>query len=112
MSIKSPECWASDPNAHGLRIDLAPDHSLMLPYNLFLQSELISDGKSQELRFVFASYEVLIRGHCLRRLDLAMQRQELSSIVRSAGNSRNTEAGQPIIFEITVTEIKPEREIR
>jgi hypothetical protein len=109
MSTKSPECWASDPNARGLRIELAQDRSLTLPYNLFLQSELSGSGNEQQLRFTFAAYEILIRGKCLRRIDTSMQRQELGFIAKVSGNARAAEDGQPVIYEITVKEVKPKK---
>jgi hypothetical protein len=32
MSTKTPECWASDPQARGLRIEITPERSLLLPH--------------------------------------------------------------------------------
>jgi hypothetical protein len=44
-STKSPECWASDPNARAVKIDLSAEQSLLLPFDQFAFAELKSDGK-------------------------------------------------------------------
>ena len=105
MSTKSPECWASDPNARGLRIEISAEQSLLLPFDQFAFAELKSDGKQQRLRLVFATHEVTLRGHSLRRIETTMQRLELSSLAKLSGNQRSfiTE-GQPVVLEIVVTE--------
>jgi hypothetical protein len=80
MKTKSPECWASDPKTRALRIEISADSSLLLPHNEFLFAELISNGKEQTLRLVFATHEITIIGHALRRIETAMQRMELSYV--------------------------------
>ena len=63
MSTKSPECWASDPNACAVKVELSAEQSLLLPFDPFAFAELKSDGKEQRLRLVFATHEVSLRGH-------------------------------------------------
>jgi hypothetical protein len=105
MSTKTPECWASDPKARGLRIELSPERSLLLPHDQFMFAELTGGGDEQNLKLVFAAHEVSVRGHHLRRLETVMQRLELSQLTNLPRNQRNfiTE-GQPVILEIVVTE--------
>jgi hypothetical protein len=105
MSTKTPECWASDPKARGLRIELSPERSLLLPHDQFMFAELTGGGDEQILKLAFAAHEVSVRGHHLRRIETVMQRLELSVLANLLGNQRNliTE-GQPVILEITVTE--------
>ncbi|PYJ84971.1 MAG: hypothetical protein DME22_10840 [Verrucomicrobia bacterium] len=107
MSTKSPECWASDPNARGLRIEVSPERSLLLPHGQFIFAELTSGGDEQNLKLVFATHEVSVRGHHLRRIETTMQRGELSLLAKLPSSQRSliTE-GQPVIFEIVVTEMK------
>src|SRR5213594_1292267 len=101
MSTKSPECWASDPNAHGVKIDLSAERSLLLPFDQFAFAELKSEGKQQHLRLLFATHEVSIRGHSLRRIETAMQRLELSFLAALSGNQRSLiPDGQPVVLEI------------
>jgi hypothetical protein len=108
MSTKSPECWANDPQAHAVRIEISADHSLLLPHDDFAFAELKREGKEQMLRLVFAMHEVLVRGHSLRRIETAIQRLELSFLATFPVNQRSiVPDGQPMILEIIVTEMKP-----
>ena len=106
MNTKTPECWASDPQARGLRIEISAEQSLILPFDQFAFAELKSDGKQQHLRLLFATHEVSIRGHSLRRIETAMQRLELSFLAALSGNQRSLiPDGQPVVLEIAVREI-------
>ena len=107
MSTKSPECWASDPNARAVKIEVSAEQSLLLPFDQFAFAELTSEGKEQRLRLVFATHEVTLRGHSLRRIETVMQRMELSFLAALPGNQRSSVAeGLPLILEITATECK------
>ena len=106
MSTKSPECWANDPQARGVRVEISADHSLLLPHDEFAFAELKGDGNEQELRLVFAMHEDLVRGHSLRRIEKAMQRSELSLLTTLSGKQRSLiPDGQPVVLGIIVTEI-------
>ena len=108
MNTKTPECWSSDPNAHGVKIELSSERSLLLPFDQFAFAELKTEGKQQHLRLVFATHEVLIRGNALRRIETTMQRMELSFLATLSSSERKLIAeGQPVISEITVTEMNP-----
>src|SRR5881396_1212898 len=101
MSTKSPECWASDPNARAVKIELSAEQSLLLPFDQFAFSELKSEGKEQHLRLVFATHEVSLQGHCLRRIETAMQRMELSYLAALPGKHRAAiPEGQPVVLNI------------
>ena len=105
MSTKTPECWASDPNARAVKVELSAEQSLLLPFDQFAFSELKNEGKEQRLRLVFATHEVALRGHALRRIETAMQRMELSFVAKLPSGQRPLIAdGQPVVLEIAVTE--------
>ena len=107
MSTKPLECWANDPQARGVRVEISADYSMLLPHDQFAFAELKSDGKEQTLRLVFAMHEVLVRGHSLRRIETAMQRSELSLLIALSGKVRSLiPDGQPVVVEIVVTEAK------
>lgn len=107
MSTKSPECWASDPNARAVKIEVSAEQSLLLPFDQFAFAELTSEEKEQCLRLVFATHEVLLRGHSLRRIETAMQRMELSLLMTLPTNQRTLVSdGQPVVREISVTEVR------
>src|SRR6266542_3737921 len=107
MNTKSPECWASDPNARAVKVELSPEQSLLLPFDQFAFAELKTEGKQQHLRLVFATHEVSVRGNSLRRVETAMQRMELSLLAALPGQHRSlVPEGQQLIVEIVVTEAK------
>ena len=90
MSTKTPECWASDPNAEALRIEVTPGRSVLLPHDQFMFAELTGDADEQNLKLVFAAHEVLIHGHHLRRIETVMQRMELSLLTKLPGRDRKS----------------------
>jgi hypothetical protein len=107
MSTKSPECYTTDAQADCLRVEISPTRSLLLPFDQFAFSELDADDKEQRLRLVFATHEVLISGHALRRIEAAMQRMELSLIMKLPDKYHAlVNEGQSRIREIVVTEIQ------
>jgi hypothetical protein len=106
MNARSPECWASDPNARAVKIEVSAEQSLLLPFDQFAFAELKSEDKEQRLRLVFATHEVTLRGHSLRRIETAMQRMELDSWAALSSNQRPLiPDGQPVVTEIVVTEV-------
>ncbi len=81
--------------------------SLLLPLDQFAFAELTSEDKEQRLRLVFATHEVLISGHVLRRIEAAMQRLELSGLMKLPDKYHALIAdNQPKIRDIVVTESK------
>jgi hypothetical protein len=67
-----------------------------------------SDGKEQLLHLSFATHEIMVRGHSLRRIETALHRLELSFITTLPSKFHALVAeSQPRIREIVVTEIKP-----
>jgi len=78
---------------------------MLLPFDQFAFAELKSDGKEQTLRLIFATHEVLLRGHSLRRIETALQRMELSYLAALPCNQRPlVPDGQPWVTEIAVAE--------
>ncbi|MCW5552116.1 MAG: hypothetical protein KIS67_08100 [Verrucomicrobiae bacterium] len=107
MNTKSPECWASDLNARAVKIEVSAEQSLLLPFDQFAFAELKSEGKEQRLRLVFATHEVTLRGHSLRRIETALQRMELSFLMVLPPNHRSlVPDGQPSIHQISVIEVQ------
>ena len=104
MTTKGPEGWASDPNARGLRVERSPDHTLLLPFDQFVYAELTQEGETQQLELAFATHEVFVRGHSLRRLVTALQRQELAFITLLPKPVQDAILdGQPVLLEIAVS---------
>ena len=80
---------------------------MLLPHDEFVFAELKREGKDQTLCLIFVTHEVLVSGQSLRRIETAMQRMDLSFLTKLPDSRRSliTE-GQPMIFEIVVTEAK------
>ena len=108
MSTKSTECYTTDLQARCLRVEMTATRLLVLPLDQFVFAELDSDGKEQKLRLVFATHEILVSGHVLRRIETAICRLELSGIMKLPEKYHALiPDGQPKIREIVVTENKP-----
>lgn len=111
MSTKSPECWASDPQARGLRVEVSVGHSLLLPHDQFIFGELKCGKTEQNLRMVFATHEVFLRGCALRKIETAMLRGELAFVCAVPSAYRPLiEDGQPVVLEIKVVAINGQGE--
>jgi hypothetical protein len=108
MSAKIPECYTTDSQSDCLRVEVAAGDSLLLPFDQFVFAELKNEGKEQKLRLVFAVHEVVIFGHVLRRIETAMQRMELSGLMKLPEKYHTlVPDNQPKIREIVVMEKKP-----
>jgi hypothetical protein len=106
MSTKSPECWAIDPQVDGLRVETSPGCAITLPFNQFAFAESTIDDKEQRLKILFATHEILIEGQNLRRIEIAMQKRELSFVAKLSTNYHPlVNQGQPVILKILVNEI-------
>jgi len=82
-----------------------------MPFDQFVFAELKSGGKEQQLRLVFATHEVLARGHALRRIETTMQRMELSLLTTLPSKQRSLiPDGQPVILTIIVTKLNSDEE--
>jgi hypothetical protein len=103
MSTKSPECWAIDPQVDGLRVETSPGCAITLPFNQFAFAESTIDDKDHRLKLFFATHEILIEGHNLRRIEIAMQKRELSFVAKVSTNYQPlVNQGQPVILKIVV----------
>jgi hypothetical protein len=107
MNTKTPECYTTDSQARCLRVEMTATRLLVLPLDQFVFAELNGDGKEQKLRLVFATHEIAIFGHVLRRIETALHRMELSGVMKLPEKYHVLIGeNQPKIREITVTEIQ------
>jgi hypothetical protein len=87
-----------------VRIELSPEQSLLLPFDQFVFAELKNEGRQQLLRLIFATHEIALRGHSLRRIETAMQRMELSFLTALPEKQWSLiPDGQPAIQAIIAT---------
>jgi hypothetical protein len=80
MNVKQPECWSIDPQARGLRVEISPSHSIILPWEHFAFAELTSAEAEEILTLSFSTHQFVIHGRLLRRIEAAIQRMELSCL--------------------------------
>src|SRR6267378_4246370 len=107
MSTKAPECWESDPNATGVKVELAPDDHLLMPFDQFIFAELKPHGEQQQLRLVFVTHEVSVRGDSLNRIETILQRKQLSVLKTLPSHQQSLIAdGQPVILKMLIREIR------
>ena len=108
MNAKSPECYTIDPHANCLRVEISATRSLLLPFDQFAFAELDNGDNEQRLRLVFATHEVVVSGHALRRIEAAMQRMELALITKLPDKYHALVGeNQSRIRDIVVTEVQP-----
>ena len=111
MDSKPVECFSTDPRARGLRIELSPQHSLVLPYEHFIYSELKAEKESDSLRLLFVTHEVIVSGYMLRRVENGIQTRELAWIAPRPERYRPQANEKAFISRITVRLLEePERE--
>jgi hypothetical protein len=80
----------------------------LLPLDQFAFAEMDNDGKEQLLHLSFATHEIMVRGHALRRIETALHRLELSFITPLPAKYHSLiDENQPKILKIDVTENKP-----
>ena len=108
MSNKSLDCYHLDPQAQCLRVQAAPGHSLLLPFQELVFAELLITDSEETLTMHFDTHEVVVRGSALRRIENALQRRELSSVAAVSETPRNTvKDGQPSITSVEVSAAPP-----
>ena len=54
MDNKPPECFACDARARGVRIDLSPQTSIVLPHEQFMGAEFSAEKSVELLKLKFA----------------------------------------------------------
>jgi hypothetical protein len=113
MNVKQPECWSIDPQARGLRVEMSPSQSIVLPWEHFAFAEFTSAEAEETLTLSFSTHEFIVHGRLLRRIEAAIQRMELSSISVVPEKFRSLIGeNQPFISSIEMTMAAPNSEDR
>ena len=102
MDTKPPECFSTDPRARGLRVELSPQHSLVLPYEHFVYSELKAEKENDTLKLLFVTHEVVVSGYMLRRVENGVQTRELAWIAARPERYRPQANEKAFIIRIAV----------
>ena len=101
MDNKSPECFACEPRARGVRVDLSPQKSVVLPHEHFVYAEFMADDQLDLLKLVFVTHEVVLTGHLLRRIETAIVNRDLSWLCARPEKFRAQDSDRPFITNLT-----------
>lgn len=102
MDNKSPECFACDPRARGVRVDTSPQKSVVLPHEHFVYAEFMADDQIDLLKLVFVTHEVVLTGHLLRRIENAIVNRDLSRLCALPEKFRVPNSDRPFITDLKV----------
>ncbi len=102
MRTKSVECFATDPKSRGLRVELTPQESLVLPHEHFMYSKLCAGTEFDTLTLCFMTHEVVLTGYGLRRVEGAMQVRDLSWVAARTVRYKSQGVEKGFISSITV----------
>lgn len=97
MDNKSLECFACEPRARGVRVDLSPQKSVVLPHEHFVYAEFIADDQIDLLKLVFVTHEVVLTGHLLRRIEIAIVNRDLSWLCARPEKFRAQDSDRPFV---------------
>jgi hypothetical protein len=78
MSGKPPECYGCDPRARGIRLEISAHHSLILPYEHLVYTELKAGEVEDCMTLMFVTHEVTLCGRRLKGLENPIQERELA----------------------------------
>ena len=94
MDNKSLECFACDGRARGVRIEVSPQESFVLPHEHFVYSEFKAGEQRDSLKIMFVAHEVILEGFLLRRIENAMVNRDLSWLCVRAGDPPTRRRGE------------------
>jgi hypothetical protein len=102
MDNKPPECFACEPRARGVRVDLSPQKSVVLPHEHFVYAEFMAGDQIDLLMLVFVTHEVILTGHLLRRIETAIVNRDLSWLCARPEKFHDQNSDRPYITNLTV----------
>lgn len=108
MDTKPVECFGIAPQARGLRVELSPQESLVLPHEHFMYSELKAGAEHDTLKLCFMNHEVLLTGYGLRRIENAMHTKEIAWVLAAPAQFRSQGNAKGFIMQISVRRLDEE----
>lgn len=106
MDNKPPECFACDARARGVRIDLSPQKSIVLPHEHFVCAEYSAEQSVELLKVKFMAHEVTLAGYQLRRIENAILNRDLSWLCALPEKFRIQNSDRPFITKLTVRNLE------
>jgi len=108
MDNKSLECFACDGRARGVRIEVSPQDSFVLPHEHFVYSEFKAGEQRDLLKIVFVAHEIVLEGFLLRRVENAILNRDLSWLCARSEKFRPQSSERPFIAKLTVRALEPQ----
>ncbi len=102
MDAKSLECFACDGRARGVRIEVSPQNSFVLPHEHFVYSEFKAGEQRDLLRIMFVAHEVVLEGFLLRRIENAIVNRDLAWLCARREKFRPQDHERPFVTRLTV----------
>lgn len=102
MDNKSLECFACDGRARGLRIEVSPQDSFVLPHEHFVYSEFKAGEQRDSLRITFVAHEVVLEGFLLRRIENAIVNRDLAWLCARGEKFRPQNHERPFVTKLIV----------
>ena len=102
MDNKPPECFACDARARGVRVDLSPQTSIVLPHEQFMGAEFSAEKSVELLKLKFASHEVALAGYQLRRIENAILNRDLCWLCALPEKFRQPDGDRPFVTNLMV----------
>jgi hypothetical protein len=106
MDNKSLECFACEPRARGVRIDISPHQSVVLPHEHFVYAEFLAGEQADALKLVFVTHEVNLTGYLLRRIETAILNRDLSWLCARPEKFRAPNSDRPFVSMVKVKTIE------
>ena len=102
MDNKSLECFACDGRARGVKIEVSPQESFVLPHEHFVYSEFKAGEQRDSLRITFVAHEVVLEGFLLRRIENAIVNRDLAWLCARGEKFRLQNHERPFVTKLTV----------
>jgi hypothetical protein len=102
MDNKPLECFACEPRARGVRVDISPQKSVVLPHEHFVYAEFSAGEQLDSLKLVFVTHEVNLAGYLLRRIETAILNRDLSWLCTRPEKFRGQNSDRPFITNLTI----------
>jgi len=106
MDNKSLECFACEPRARGVRVDLSPHQSVVLPHEHFVYAEFSAGEQADALKLVFVTHEVNLTGYLLRRIETAILNRDLSWLCARSEKFRAPNSDRPFVSTVKIKTIE------
>ena len=94
--------FCREPRARGVRVDTSPQKSIVLPHEHFVCAEFTAGDVTDSLKMIFVSYEIILTGHLLRRIETAILNRDLSWVSAQPEKFYSRNSDRPYVTQLAV----------